>query len=694
MKCNQETPCGTCVTFRRGGKCLESPPNPPSDYEKTLIEKRKNRIQRRKLNRMLAENGQFFKEGKRNKGFEFNASASQPTIPNGMIELDEISHWGSVAEANDRQRVTFRYPKQVSQLRRRKANFENIQEYAPLRTHHWACSQRFVTLSLPLIHLAIELAEGLFKETIIRHFTSFGLSDVSGLIYLINLEDITNTFLNFVDFCKSNPQRSICADAELTQQLSLGCCIISQRLIIEDKLSLGRHWLNMSTQFLECLDTPNQIGDVISFGIWVLAFKTPNLMLNETKIILESFNKFYDLVLQSPQILLYFEYKTLGNDLLSDAAARTWIIIKMAETEVSVLGHDSPSQLKFNLLRHAVQPEENVLLNLFKTDNLHDGRYYSRIHLMLYVCSRYFGRFKDAVAPRDLIFSYLLLHQEVNDLDRRVSESLRRFSNLPKEFFNLSREYHDLMTNLIMLKFFSVRLLLFIKLECSYFPSLRFANYVTNMMCAFNWTFQVAQEKKLTLTEVFTTILENSYFIDIMLLFLCCCFQMMFICVFAQFQSIEAQNYSIDTNYLIEVISESNRKTLQVLRSLKYSKIEVIARILDVIDSLSAHKESCPAVSTFQEFYLSIQGFLKPETWANLISICFGCQQVCKTHLNLLWNLAAQIQTTNDIYITKSLKVNTRFFRRFENQVEPFRFSKKVVETYMKEVVDIHMDRE
>lgn len=624
------------------------------------------------------------------KGIESSSSFSGSIVP-CEASPDQTLHCPDCNEAfilGDLQKVTFSYPKQICHFRKRKAHFENIQEYAPLRTHRWSASQQFLVLLPESSHLAFRLGRRLSKEKLTELFTSFGLRDVSGIIHLMNLEEIASVLLNFVDFCLCQQEHSIYVDVNLVQQLSLGSCILSQGFIFEGDAPLGREWLNLSSKLLESLETPTKIADIVYFGIWVLAFKTPNMMLNEIQRIVTSFHALYDLVCQSPQILLYFEPNMSWNNLLSEAAARTWIETKMSETEINVLGIEAPFHPKADLLRRTIQPEEFVLQNLFKTDNFDDGRYCSRTHLVLFVCSRYFGRFKDGATPRELIFSYLLLHQEVNDIDSKVSASLRRFSNL--ELLNLTTEFSDLMTNLIMLKYFAIRLLLFVKLERPYFPSLRFAHYVTNLMCIFNWSFQIAQDKALPLSKVFERILKSAYFADIMLFYFCCCFQSIFLCVFTHFKG-NAQETTIDINYLVEAVSKSNSQVLQAVRALEYSKIEIIARLLEVIDSLCAYRTGCTTVFTFHEFYNNLQLSMDPESWNNLVLLCFGCQQVCKTHMNLLWCLASHVQRlgTKDIYITKSMQLNTSFFQTFEDLVEPFRFSKGVVDAYMDDVVNI-----
>lgn len=47
VKCDLKSPCSSCLKFKRVGKCMESPPKPPSEDEMRLINERRNRMKKR-----------------------------------------------------------------------------------------------------------------------------------------------------------------------------------------------------------------------------------------------------------------------------------------------------------------------------------------------------------------------------------------------------------------------------------------------------------------------------------------------------------------------------------------------------------------------------------------------------------------------------------------------------------------------
>lgn len=582
-------------------------------------------------------------------------------------------------------------PREIPNLVNRPSSFPNIQNYAFLKEYHHSCSQIYHRIPERVSNIAITLGKSITQELVFESFSNFSLREVSGVMDLIILDDLLIVLLNFMTYSRAvHPAELHLIDAKLIEHLSVSSLILSQNLILRGDLDLGRLWLAFSYLLRELLGVSTNLPSIISYGVWVLICKTPNLMLLNSLPITSDFDLFFTWVSQQPLISKYFQknYTGFENNDIFKAAARTWALIKMAEIEVNILGTNGSSQYKFEALQLTIQPDKLLLTTLFSSYLDKQNSYCSRFCLMLYSCSRYFGRF-DLSTSREVIFSYLLLHQEINDYDEGIERSLKQSLRSAHNSLGFPSELYDLLLNLILLKHFFTRVLLFLKLERSYFPSLRFAQYVTNLMCMFNWFFYISETYGLSLEVVFSSAMDRAYFVDVVLLHLCCGCQASFICIFKGFIS-GSDETQIDTGYLVHEVSKSMDRALKVLQHLKYSKVTIISEVLAVINSFLAFtKYSKNSFENFADFQVSLQTFMN-EKWDSFVAIWFGNTTTCTNHLHQLWRMAAFIKSNGrkSIPICDDLALDTRFFHNFENSLEPFRFSKELLERYMRDVVD------
>lgn len=706
VKCDLQIPCGSCFNMNKSADCLKSPPKPPTVQERILTQKRRARLNVRPRRRSSAvDSSDSFSSDisptQNNSDSLFGVhdplklrlSVNDPNLPlssNQVVwkRLTEID----TSSSNDRLKVTLGLPKHTYEFFQRPKSVFNILKYAFLAQYHLSRSQMFTLWPDYLSKLARELALNITKDECITHFSEFGLRDVSGVTDLFDLKVTLSMMINFLEvFSKKRNAVSICIDADLVEQISISSLIVSQAYVLRGNVKEGNRWLSFSYLLRSCLDKAYDVPSVVFLGIWVVICKTSNFMFNNADAMTTIFDHFFD-CMSHPDIAQYVQKDSLNVQHTSHfkAIARIWIIIKLSETEINSLNGHGCSQHKYEALQLTILPSKSLISQLFEQSLKGFKSLSSRFHVILYVGTRYFGRF-EPTSSREIIRSYLKLHQELNDLDIEISQSLERNIRPGKGISYLPAEYYDLLTNMLFLKYCCTRLLLFVKLERLYFPSLRFAHYVSNLICLFNWVFNLADAKNVSLDRIFSSIFDRAYFVDIQMIYSSCGSQAIFVAVLKHFTAGDTAKLTIDTNYLLSVITSSMNRALDAIKSNRYSGIPILSQMLIIIERLKSYAiEESVGIETFDEFIAEILKFLGDQDWNSLILIWFGNHQVGRSHIYLLWRIASFLSQngSNPICIYNNFCIDTDFFRKFEDLVDLFRFDAEEVEQYMEYVVD------
>lgn len=705
VKCDLQTPCGSCINVSKTAHCLKCPPKPPTVQEQILTQKRRARLGvRHTRGSPPTESSDSFNSdisstqtlSDTHKSLIDSIKPDYPTYPDLFSNSNQVV-WRQLTKADDLNpsrelKVSLGSPKNSCKFFQRPETVHNILKYAFFKEYHRNRSQEFTLWPQHLSNLANELALSISKDECVTHFSEFGLRDVSGVTDLFDLSKTLSMMINFLDvFSKIKVSASIYIDADLVEQLSVSSLLVSQTYVLRGNVTEGSRWLSFSLLLRGSLNDPSDIPSVVLFGIWVVICKTSNFMFNNTEVMIATFDRFFA-CMSRPQIARYVQRDCLH---LQDtdyfkAIARVWVLIKLSETEINYLNGHGCSQQKYLTLQQTIQPNKVLIDHLFSQSLKNFKALDSRFHAILYIGTRYFGRF-EAAPVRELIYSYLRFHQEVNELDVEISESLELKIHRAKGITLLPVEYYDLLISMVFLKYFFTRLMLFVKLEKKNFPSLRFAHYVSNLICMFNWVFHLADTKEVPLDRVVSNIFDRAYFIDIQLFFGCCGIQAISVAVLKHFTSNNMERMTVDVNYLIEAITSSMNRAFECFKSSRYSGIPIISQMLPIIEGLRTYsKKAVVGVETLEEFIADILSFLGALAWDSFVLIWFGNHHVCHNHLSLLWRIASFLQTngSNPIFVHPKFCIDTNFFRQFESLVNLFRFTADHVEQYMEHVVD------
>ncbi|WPK24741.1 hypothetical protein PUMCH_002030 [Australozyma saopauloensis] len=683
MRCDLAKPCGSCLSLRRSRECLQNPPNPPTEEEKVLIQQRKLRNRRKKDKESKRVQFARIDEGPEKK--IVHSEKIQPTVC--YVDCTAESCAVSV-KTNSIWKLSFANRSTIpnDSCSKLKTNEKRGVEYFQ------ACDdelqEKFYLFTQSQSRTAEMMGQLLTQSEISQLFTQFSQRNAFTATKLINPDKLLSMFLKFASFCSrvSPLHNQWYINKTLIRYLSFATLIISQSLILDGLRDSGMQWLEFSLDLARDYFVEADLNELITKGIWLHLAKPSYIMNNQISKFIQELKKFEALVCNRHALVPFEDsLKSIGEGGEDHRmVSKLWMSYKIAETEISELGCKQmfrPLQNAFSLF--------SKLAETFDISQL-DQTPYSRLFVTIFICSRYFNRFDNHPTRTKFIYSYLLLYQEVSELDWVVSQNLIQRSAQEDFEEQLLSETGRRAMNLFMLKHFFTRLLLVVKLEQGYFPSLRFAQYVTNLMCVFNWAFHIADKVGMCLEQVFQMLMEKAYFIDVMLLYLCCGFQTIFICLMGQFCASSPRTLTIDLNYLCDAVEKSWTKSFNALKNLKYVNVRIISVITTVVEDLrSCTWQETTAKSTFDEFYESLQLKIKSENWKAMVMIWFGSSQVCRTHFHQLWRLGAFIEENGSkkFMITKTFAIDTSFFKQYERLLEPFRFSKELLDSYMRDVV-------
>lgn len=649
MKCNLEVPCQLCVLAKRDDECLAHPPNPPLAEERTKIEKRKNRNVRRTTAR--AQQGY---------------SPRHRTSPQTML-LPSLSVL--LATADTTPPDLFRGHLGT-----------NVHDFVFLQEH--AAERRAVGVVVPVVvaQQALRVLHTFDAAVLAQWFARYRDWDKLNVHELL---DYTGMFAaaakvpTIVD--------AWTCDAYSLQQLLLVCAVLAFGHVMLGRVAAAREALLLSHE-LRLLAAPVLLADYVHYGTWVLMWKAPYNFLNEHARYAALVHEYLVLLSQCDDAVAVL-HQTQPAQPDSEqflALARVWTLFKIAETEIAVFHLQGLMQFAFSTLQHTIQPDADTLRRVYGFPRK-PPHVFTPFNYTMFCLLRFFRRFESAQAPQDFIFRYLTLYLEIAAaLQPRVDAMLDEC--VPPSPQAVARHALTLGSALIN-NYMSVRWLSLVRADAPHFPSMRFAHYVSLLICCFNWPNYVADHCDGATAYVLDAIATGSHTDTVVHTYKVFPLQALFLAVLAQFDPHLAPDLTVSLDYLYRAVHALFAKTLPRWRDVRpYCDIPVVAATIGVADALLKFAET-PAVHATLPHELSdmIAAALGPECWANLICILFGVVENFNNHTAQLWRLVQYIRDNGQkpIPVTWHILLDTEFFLRYESAFAPFSFTATDVEEYM-----------
>ncbi|GEQ70043.1 hypothetical protein JCM33374_g3719 [Metschnikowia sp. JCM 33374] len=681
-RCNLEAPCQSCISAKREHECLLNPPNPPSEAEKSRIEKRRNKTSQRK------RSGDTGKKTVSPSNHRRNSS-------DYAISTSPFHRSGSISG------MDLFYPVAPDIITTPHIRATHLKDFDFIKQSYKEWLHDTIVIPLPEFLRCKELARLLSYERLLKYFSRFANWDSDGFQYLIDAQGCFSVATNFVVKVGLSPDdlESRTFNSLSLRGLSLVFVVIAIGRLLEGDSHMAQRCLVLSEDLMALLGPPVTLGDFIHLGIFVLLNKVPSVLLSNPRRLVNMFEDFTKKMSGSDEVLRYLSMtdpkEREGNEEFI-AFARVWVLARFAEPEVSVLGAEGSLQLSVIESKKSISPDPVLSKQLFDTklDVLAPDWYL--FDLVIYLSSRHFPRFEVVSDVRQLIHAYLTSYSEIGMAIAPLTG--RMYLDLQENTTTLAGviKYNDDILLSILVNFFATRWLRLTKVEKPYFPSLRFAHYVSSLMSTFNWIEELDYRLFDGNGSIYAQVLGRSKNFTFLQMYLQLTHQAIFLVVFAQFRSPSSHLLTIDLNYIFRCVYASMSTVLQKVRRLEpFCLIPAVANILTVVEALEEFALSTPILADdASELIEALQTYVEPSVWDDMVLMSFGSSYTCDSYIEQLWQLAQDVQSngTEEIFITKNIKLDTDFFRNYETSFEPFRFTTELAEQYIHDVVDPAMD--
>ncbi|KAM9901145.1 hypothetical protein OXX79_004714 [Metschnikowia pulcherrima] len=684
-RCNLEAPCLSCVAAKRQEECLQNPPNPPSEAEKSRIEKRKNMTSQRKKTADAVAKPKVKSASSRRSSADRLKSSPQ----NRPLEFD--TGYGK----------DLFYPVASDIIPTPRILVPHLKDFAFVKQSYSDWSRQPIVIPLAQFLRCKELARLLSYEQLLKYFLRFSNWDSDGFQYLVDAHGCFSVATNFILKVPLSPDdlENRTYNGLSLRGLTLVFVVIAIGKILEGDSPVAEACLKLSEDLMALLGPPITLGDFVHLGIYVLLNKIPSVLLSNPRRLVKLFEDFTKMMSGSAEVLRYLTMtdpaEREGNEEFI-AFARVWVLARFAEPEVSVLGAEGSLQLSVIEDKKSISPDPALSKLLFNSRLDILAPDWFLFDIVIQLSSRHFRRFEVISDVRSLIHAYLMSYSEIGMAIAPLTG--RMYLELQEHTTTLTGvvKYNDAILVSILVNFFATRWLRLIKVEKPHFPSLRFAHFVSSLMSTFNWIEELDFRLFDGDGRIYPLVLSRSKNFSFLQLYLSLTHQAILLVVFAQFRSPSSHLLTIDLDYIFRCVYASMSTVLSKIRRLEpFCLIPAVADILAVVEALEEFALSTPILADdSDELVEALQTYVEPSLWEAMTLMSFGSQYTCSSYIEQLWHLAMEVQSngTAELFITKDIRLDTNFFRNYETSFEPFRFTRELAEQYIHDVVDPAME--
>lgn len=675
-RCNLETPCLSCISAKRENECRKNPPNPPSEAEKSRIEKRKNKSTQRKS----TVGGTAIKSSHSRQNSQDNGIKTPPVLKYSFgVGVDLFNPPAPDVISPPRIRVP------------------HLKDFAFIKQSYIAWAQEAVVLQLADYLRIKEMGRQLTYSQLHRYFVRFSNWDSDGFQYLVDAQGCFNVASNFISKIPfmADDLVSRTFNALLIRGLTVAFIIISVGKVLEGDVAAAHAYLSLSDDLMALSGPRHTLGDFIHLGVYVLLNKVPSTLLNHPLRLTRMFEDLTMKMSTSKEVLHYLTMtdpaQQEGNEEFL-AFARVWVLARFAELELSILGAQGSLQMSVLEGKKSILPDPALCLRLFHTEVDVLAPDWHLFDIVSALSSRHFPRFEVVPDVHQLIQLYLILYLGLSMVVAPLTS--RMYLELMENNTSITGvlKYTDAILLLLLVNFYATRWLRLSKIEKPHFPTLRFAHFVSTLMSTFNWIEELDYRLFAGDGRIYPLVMGHSKNFLFLQVYLQLTHQAMFLVVFAQFRSPLSHLLTIDIDYIFRCVYAAMSSVLLKIRHLEpFCNIPAIANILAVVEALEEFALSTPILADdAEELIESLQTYVEPLVWEAMTLMLFGSRYICDSYIEQLWHLALEVQSngTAELYITKDIRLDTNFFRNYETSFEPFRFEPELAEEYIHDVVD------
>lgn len=383
-----------------------------------------------------------------------------------------------------------------------------------------------------------------------------------------------------------------------------------------------------------------------------------------------------------------------------------WLHLRVVELR-SPLFQIKGTLLTSNLFKDAIVPHRRALA-VIHHPRIFEEPITNLAVLQHCICAAYYKRFQNVVLVTEMISLYLRLYREVHDLIYpRVKAFEHHISHNPQAEIT-GAEVSLLIEIQFVLNLF-VRWMSFVKLEQSYFASLRYASFITSMVALFNsflFVDDLLTHRGHSLVQLMLR--EHSY-LFVATIFENLIFQGLFLCLLANF--IGYSDTAIDLDVIFQKVTTSYQNMLASLAKgggptdfhdamygiLNINHVPLFRDMLvlgyefNKFLSNAGHFTKC---ESFNEFVPVLRSHLLDVSWRCLTETIFGSGENLNTYCGKVWDLFRYFKVTpasSTIVIGERLSLDMGIIEDAFTSFTGLHLTDGLIEEYMRIVVKLHL---
>lgn len=715
IKCDLQTPCYSCKKFKREDKCKADPPQPPSEEELRVIQERKNRMTKRTPSKIkfLSESvtppsvtsslgyghnvsnvmpytapSQFppvrvaefnneheqmlkLKQYFESKDIPFTVPKQENTLSS---HVDEKGQSVFVLDLERDSQVQIKIPKhQVNQL---KAVFPNNVTFLKLYMNYFKCFN-----------------EDLLEIVDYNFLISWGLNIFH---YLQEVEYDSDLKINLIELHVLTLNLII---------MAMGLFLIPQEPIIANYTNpqLSRMFIDLSKSFKSMYKRTDNLLDVTYLIVWYLIlepyfeyennceenhFEYNNLL---SKLL---FNKEYmDTIMLSKHDLT-----RLGEDKQPifphfKLILKYWLRIRTVELDMLYFQYNS-SLLQSNLnFKDSIMPTMEYL-TLIYDENLTGLK--DKIQGYIFkMAENYFSQFHSNVNQdfKGLVRSYLLLYS-------RLYNNIK-FTDIEEPKVINNEVLVNYLQNQILITV-NIKWLGLVKIENSYFPSLRYTIYITSIVSSFNRYLNlddIIVKQSQGENNLLKSIVNDMSCYHVKFIIHCMIINQIFLLCLKNALHREATDiYVVDIRQLFEICDTKFTTMLQrfteAFNQLPIQYLPGFQRSICLLKNLNdiyLHKFKFDSNFNVDDFIMLLSNNINVTDFNILVNNYFGGKSTMSAYINKLYDLFKFIKSTHqdlEVRITSNLNFNSELLFSYEHKFASFELDDDTVADYIKTVVE------
>lgn len=764
IKCDLQLPCSSCEKFKRQDKCYQSPPQPPTESELLVIKERKERMSKRKkaINHNIVPSlnpisrqiqlATLMSDLAINANFQFitdspNHFVIQPTInkvvnyipPEGQMFPTITSYVGSntinptmsidhllsdpIAEDN-----AFHQIEDYFQKKKLKFSFKD-KDWHTLAIYYFPNGENVCEEDLRLessnpsvisvedlnfLKMTFPSAEHVCR-LFVGHFKSFK-EDLLGILDYPTLLKLTLKFTEIFQNAEYNHTLTI--NAFQHRLLAIVLTILASGLILYLNLELSKthsnndistKWVLLSKKFKEKFKKTDTIFDIIYLMLWYFAidnyYYLKNMLVEnhfEYNSLLSNllFNKKY----MKNIIDRRLDYTKLEGEKLTEfkIIAKLWLKLRVIEINVIYFQYKSSLLQSNNLLKYSIIPSDSMLNFLYgeKFYNVEDDIMRSMYEL----AKEYFNMF-DSVGELsgskiEIIESYLTVYANVFKtvgVDVRLFEQEIENGKVPEINYTTLLFYYRSQLFLLV----NVKWLTLVNMETGYFPSLRYALYLTTILTITNHYMyldelidKASNGENCLLKELGKNF---SYYPLEFLFYSVVIVQLFLICLKSHISNSKEFNESrlVNLQKFYELVDLKYHKFYTKFKKdfneTEIRHLPIYNNLMTILEGLNSMQKTITNNTFFKAENLLKAIKTKLQSLDLLVDLYFGCQSTIMNYLRKLVYIFEFInsKTKNDIVlITSDMNFTEDLVFKFQHSFTPLTIDTDTVNGYLKTVVD------